>query len=404
MTESQGAGPAVPAPVVPPWLANLAALSWRLLAIALLVAALWLLMSTLAVVTAAVAVAVVVSAVLVPATRWLRARGRSRSAAAAIVWAAGMAVMTVLVVVLLLAFLPYVSAALQAAAASVDAAKVDLVALQLPQAVTELLGQLARTGVSVVETITSNAIASITAIVTSLVLAVFLVFFLLRDGDRAWAWCLQAMAADKQVELTTAGQIALGRVGGYLVGTTVLSGLVALTDLVFMLLLGVPLAIPLALLVFLSGYIPYFGGIITTLIVLLVTYGALGAGPFLVMLLLIAVRNVVMAYAVRPSVYGRSVSLHPALVLIALPAGYQLAGVIGLFAAVPLLAVLLAVASAVVDVLEPDDPPQLPTLVPLGSTASRSGAGGSWRRSGCPRWSSRRSSRCPWWSSRSSWG
>jgi predicted PurR-regulated permease PerM len=215
-----------------------------------------------------------------------------------------------------------------------------------------------------VESILSNAVASIAAIATSLVLAVFLVFFLLRDGDNAWAWCLQALAPDKQAELTAAGEQALGRVGGYLVGTTVLSGLIALTTLVFMLLLGVPLAVPLALLVFFAGYIPYFGGIITTLIVLLVTYGALGAGPTVVMCALIAIRTVAISYLVRPSVYGRRVQLHPAVVLIALPAGYQLAGVIGLFAAVPLLAVILTVASAVIDALQPEDPPELPGLVP----------------------------------------
>jgi predicted PurR-regulated permease PerM len=364
VAERRESAPVTPASLVPRWLANLAALSWRLLAIALLIAALWLLLSTLAVVTAAVAVAVVITAVLVPATRWLRVRGRSRSAAAAIVWAGGMAATVLLLVVLLVAFLPYLETGLQAAAASVDAARTDLSSLGLPPAVTDLLGRLAGAGVSVGETIASSAISSVTAIVTSLVLAVFLVFFLLRDGDRAWTWCLQAMDRDKQAELTDSGEHALGRVAGYLIGTTVLSGLTALTDLVFMLLLGVPLAVPLALLVFLAGYIPYFGGIITTLIVLLVTYGALGVGPAAVMLLLIAIRNVVIAYAVRPSVYGRSVSLHPAVILIALPAGYQLAGVIGLFAAVPLLAVILAVASAVVDVLQPEDPPKLPDLVP----------------------------------------
>jgi putative heme transporter len=364
MTSPSRPGPAAPSVPVPPWLANLAGLSWRLLAIALLVVATWYLLAALAVVTAAIAISVVVSAVLVPATRALRKRGRSRSAAAAIVWALAMAAVTGLIVVLAIAFLPQLVPALQNAQGAIDTLRGDLAKLQLPPAVADLVKVVAGAGVSVVQAILSNAASSIAAVVTSLVLAVFLIFFLLRDGDKAWAWCLQAMAADKQVELTAAGEQALARVGGYLVGTTILSGLVALTDLVFMLILGVPLAVPLALLVFLAGYIPYFGGIITTLIVLLVTYGTLGPLPAIAMLTLIALRNMVIAYAVRPSVYGRSVQLHPALVLIALPAGYQLAGVIGLFAAVPLLAVVLAVASAVVDALEPEDPPELPGLVP----------------------------------------
>jgi predicted PurR-regulated permease PerM len=370
VTDGSGSGPVtVPAASprgapVPPWLGNLAALSWRLLAIALLVVVSWSILSALAVVTAAIAVSVVVSAVLVPATRRLRARGRSRSAAAAIVWTLGLAVVTALVVVLVIAFLPQLASALEAAQAAIAALQSDSAALQVPPAAADLVRVIADAGVSVVEGIISTAASSIAAIITSLVLAVFLVFFLLRDGDRAWAWCLQALAPDKQAELSSAGEQALGRVAGYLVGTTLLSALAAGTSLVFMLLLGVPMAVPLALLVFFAGYIPYFGGIVTTLIVLLVTYGTLGLWATVVMLALITARNVVIGYAVRPSVYGRSVQLHPAVVLIALPAGYQLAGVIGLFAAVPLLAVILTVASAVVDVLQPEDPPELPGLVP----------------------------------------
>ena len=47
---------------------------------------------------------------------------------------------------------------------------------------------------------------------------------------------------------------------------------IGVTDYVFMMLLGVPLALPLAMLAFFSGYIPYFGGFIATGIILLVTY------------------------------------------------------------------------------------------------------------------------------------
>ena len=71
------------------------------------------------------------------------------------------------------------------------------------------------------------------------------------------------LSDQKRELITTAGDDALARVGGYLRGTTVLAGLIAITDYVFMLLLGVPLALPLAVLVFLGGYIPYFGGIVS---------------------------------------------------------------------------------------------------------------------------------------------
>ena len=107
--------------------------------------------------------------------------------------------------------------------------------------------------------------------------------------------------------LTSAGDVALARVGGYLRGTTVLSALIALSDLVFMWLLGVPLAVPLAVIVFLAGYIPYFGGFVATLVILIVTVASVGAPSALVLLVLIGVRNVFLGYLVRPAIYGRTV-------------------------------------------------------------------------------------------------
>jgi len=126
----------------------------------------------------------------------------------------------------------------------------------------------------------------------------------------------------------------------------------------------VPLAGLLAVLVFLAGYIPYFGGIVTTGIILLVTLGALGVGPAVILLVAIAVRNVLLGYWLRPAIYGRTVNIHPALVLVVLPAGFEIAGIVGLFAAVPVTAVLLALGGAVVSILEPIPHPELPGLVP----------------------------------------
>jgi putative heme transporter len=200
--------------------------------------------------------------------------------------------------------------------------------------------------------------------VTVLILASFLVFFLLRDADTAWHWVFQATSDQKRGRIGVAGAAAITRVGAYLRGTTLLAALIALSDLAFMLVLGVPLAGPLAVLVFLAGYIPYFGGIVTTAIILLVTLGALGPGPAAVMLLLVALRNVILAYGVPTAVHPKTVGIHPALVLLAVPVGFELAGIVGLFAAVPVTAVILAVARATVGIVDPVPRPQLPGLVP----------------------------------------
>jgi predicted PurR-regulated permease PerM len=350
--------------IVPDWLVNLAALGWRVFVIAALVVALWFLASVLWVVTASILVAIVIAAFFAPYALRLRARGRSRTAAAAIVWVVALAIVGGALVLLGWAMLPYVADLLRDLEAGVQRLQADLAALNIPPVVATVVRNL----IGVVRDVTggfSGQIAdSAAGAVTVAILGAFLVFFFLRDGDRAWVWIFQAASDQKRERITEAGDDALWRVGGYLRGTTILSALIALTDYVFMVVLGVPLALPLAMLAFFTGYIPYFGGFVATSIILIVTYAALGIGPVIALLVLIAIRNAILGYGVRPTIYGKSVHIHPAMVLVVLPAGFELAGVIGLFAAVPVAAIVFAVASATIAILDPGPRPELPALVP----------------------------------------
>lgn len=350
--------------IVPEWLANLAALGWRVIAIGTLVVIVWLLASFLWTVTASIAVAIVIAAFFAPSVVRLRSRGMSRTAAAGVVWAVALAVVVGAMVVLAVALLPYAADLLRALDQGVGKLEAALAAANIPppvaDAVQAALGSL-RDGAA---SGTSELAANAAPIATIAILATFLVFFFLKDGDRAWLWIFQAASDQDRERITEAGDDALWRVGGYLRGTTVLAFIMAVTDYAFMWLLGVPLAVPLTVLVFFAGYIPYFGGIVANLALLGVTYGALGAGPAIVLLALIAVRNVILSYGVRPAVYGRTVHLHPALVLVAVPVGFSLAGVVGLFAAVPVTAIVLAVADAAVAILDPGPQLDRPALVP----------------------------------------
>src|SRR3954471_11455600 len=101
------AAPPAPEDISPDWLNNLAALGWRLLAIAAFVVVALYIGSVLWVVTASIAVAVVISAVFAPYVLRIRARGRSNSAAAGIVWLIALVVVGGLLLLVGLAFLPY---------------------------------------------------------------------------------------------------------------------------------------------------------------------------------------------------------------------------------------------------------------------------------------------------------
>jgi predicted PurR-regulated permease PerM len=350
--------------LVPDWLTNLAAVGWRIVVVGVLAVVLLLICNALWTTTASIIVAGVVSAVFAPAVIRLRAKGKSRNSAAAIVWVSAIGIISGLLLVLVLALLPAAVELLETLQAGVTQARAAWADASLSPEVSAAL----QSGLDLLKTtlgdLSGQIVAQAAQVVTILIIATFLLFFFLRDGDKAWVWVFQNVGDRKRDAITSAGDDALDKVGGYLRGTTMLAAIMASTAFLFMWLLNVPLALPLALFVFLGTFVPYFGGIVATIAILLVAYGAQGIWTAAVLLGLFAVRNAVIAYAVRPQLYSRTVRLHPALVLVALPAGFEVAGVVGLFAAVPIIAVVLSVWSSVVLLLEPEHRPDLPALVP----------------------------------------
>ena len=97
--------------------------------------------------------------------------------------------------------------------------------------------------------------------------------------------------------------------------------------------------------------------------VLLVALGTVGPQTTVLLLILMLVANGIVNNFLRPIVYGRSVHLHPAIIVIAIPAGAAIAGIIGVFAAIPVMAFAVAIGGALVDALEPDTDPRGDRLV-----------------------------------------
>ena len=104
-----------------------------------------------------------------------------------------------------------------------------------------------------------------------------------------------------------------------------------------------PLALPIAVLSFLGGFIPYIGQAATSLLAFFVAVKYGTTQDIVIMGMYTIVMNVVQGNFIAPLVYGRAVSIHPAIVLLAIPAGGELAGVLGMFLAVPVIGVFAAV-------------------------------------------------------------
>ncbi len=177
----------------------------------------------------------------------------------------------------------------------------------------------------------------------TMLLGALLTFYLLRDGRKGWAAITRRFSGWRGESVDMAGQKAVSVLSGYMVSTGALAAFGAISQAIIMWLLGLPLILPIAMLSFILGFIPYIGGAIGTLLAFLVAVKVGTTQDIIVMGIWTLVFNIVQGSFVAPIVYGKAVSLHPAIVLIAIPAGGQLAGIIGMFLAVPILGIVAAI-------------------------------------------------------------
>jgi predicted PurR-regulated permease PerM len=350
MTEA-GGNPLPGDELVPGWLERLAAIGWRLLATVLLGLVLLYIAVVLGTVTASILIAGIIAATFAPYVLALRGRGWSRIKAAAAVFLAAALVIVATFILIGVAFLPYVSQVVNSVEAGIAAFQARLADLAVPPGIGVAVEAVSRALQAWVTTSVAGVASNVGTLATVAILATFLTFFFLMDGDKAWVWSLSSANSWRREAITTSGHVALERVGGYLRGTAVLATFDAVFEGLFLVLLGVPLAAPLAVIVFFGRFIPYIGGLFTTILLLLVTLATQGTTAALILLVLISILNIIQGKVLAPAVYHKTVDIHPAIVLIALPAGAALAGMVGLFAAIPVVAFVLAVTSAAVSIL-----------------------------------------------------
>ncbi|MER8119241.1 AI-2E family transporter [Streptomyces sp. NPDC094031] len=190
--------------------------------------------------------------------------------------------------------------------------------------------------------ITSAGLEGVQVIVealTSILLVFFSTLFLLYDGRRIWNWFLKLVPSAAREGVAGAGPRAWRTLTAYVRGTV----LVALIDATFIgigiYFLDVPMAVPLAVFIFLFSFIPLVGAVASgalAVIVALVTQGVFTAVMTLVVVL--AVQQI-EGHVLQPFILGRAVRVHPLAVVLTVAAGGMVAGIGGAVVAVPLVAV-----------------------------------------------------------------
>jgi putative heme transporter len=336
-------GPGRP-PTVVAWFDVTAQYAWRGLAILVAGAAVLWTLAFLYLVTMPVIVALVLSTFCAPLARRLERRGLAPGLAAAVVVLGGLALLGAVVAVSAPAFArqaqelgPTIEEGvddffewLEEGPVGYDRAEVDAAIadyLEDDGVLADLAGRLA---------------VRVAEVAAGLVLTLVLLFFFIKDGRQIVRWFVDRVPDRQRDAVCAVGARSWRALGGFMGGTAQVAAIDAVGIGVGLAVIGVPLVLPLAFLVFLGGFVPVVGAAVTGLLAVLVALAWGGVGPALLVLALVVVVQQVESNLLQPIIMRRAVALHPVVVLGGITAGAVIGGIIGAFLAVPVTAMAAA--------------------------------------------------------------
>src|SRR6516162_324505 len=331
---------------VEPLVRKAAAWAWRLLVIlGAVLAVLWV-VKKLEVIVVPVLLALMISALLVPAVDWIDRRGLRRGIAVALVLFGGFAIFGGILAFVIIQFVYGLPDLTEQVTRSIESTRKWLIEgpLHLRSE------QISNAGTAAIQALhnnqaklTSGALATaatVTEVATAAVLALFTLIFFLYGGRNIWQYVTKIFPVGVRERVRAAGRAGYWSLVGYVRATF----LVALTDAagvgVGLAIMGIPLALPLASLVFLGAFIPLVGAVIAGFLAVIVALLSKGIVYALITLGLLIVVNQLEAHLLQPLVMGRAVSIHPLAIVLAISTGGVLAGIVGALLAVPTVAFL----------------------------------------------------------------
>lgn len=185
--------------------------------------------------------------------------------------------------------------------------------------------------------LTAGAVA--VEVLASIVLMLFVTFFLLKDGDRIWAWFLKGFG-QMAPRVDRAGRAAWTTLSHYVQGTVAVAAVHGVIMGIVLAGMGVPLWAPLAVLIFLASFIPIVGIFFAGTVATLVTLGAKGFVYALIFIGILVVEQQLENHVLQPLIVGRALSFHPLAIILVLAVGGILGGIAGAAVAVPVAAVI----------------------------------------------------------------
>ena len=325
--------------------ARVATLSLRFLLVCAALVVVWYIAGRLWVVLLPILLGLLLATVLWPPVAFLRRKGAPPALAAAVV----LLVSLLLLVGVIGGLAPQVTSQTEELADQVTAGlgqvqgyvsgpPFNLGEDQVGRTVDNAINSLQENAQNIATRVLSGAAAAGSLLVTAL-LALVLCFFYLKDGPKFLPWLSGLVGPRAAPHVSALSQRSWVTLSGFIKAQAA----VGLVDAVFigigLAVLGVPLALPLAVLVFFGAFIPIIGAVFTGILAALVALVTQGPTTALIVIGLVLVVQQLEGNVLQPILVGRTLALHPALVIIAVTAGGTLAGITGAFLAVPVVAV-----------------------------------------------------------------
>jgi putative heme transporter len=352
-------------PAVPAALRQAGAVGWRVLVLLVLAYLAVQLLVRLRLVVVPVIVALFLTAVLLPPVDWLRGRGWPSAAATAAVLLAAVLGLGGAGYLLAVQVIPQLGQLSGQVSDSVDELQDWLISGPVGLSQAQLLDLLERAQQELrqrSDMLVQQALSWTTLLlelVAGALFAVVLTFFFLKDGPGMVDAAMARVGGYTGRRLRAAGRRAWDTMGGYLRGVAVVGVVDGALIGLALVLLGVPLALPLAVLTAVGAFFPIVGAVTAGALAALVALVSKGPVTALVVVGVTVAVQQLEGNLLQPVVMGRSLDLHPVVVMLALSVGGILGGIVGAFLAVPVVAVAVAASGGWLDAA-PDEPAPAP--------------------------------------------
>jgi predicted PurR-regulated permease PerM len=321
----------------PMWLRDLGLLAWFLVGVVLILTAFVVLLGLTATITEPVLVGAILATVAGPLVSGMQAHGVPRAAGAAIVL---LALLALGVLILLLVFGGIVEQSSEIKTAGSQALNTiedwanDLGAGGTSGATSDVKSDTSDAGATLLKGL-ANGIRGLTSLVFFLTFTLFSTFFLLKDGPAVRRFVDRSMGLPHAVATTITGNV-IGSMRRYFLGVTIVAAFNAVVVGLGALILDVPLAGTIAVVTFVTAYVPFIGAFVSGALAVILALAGQGTTTAVIMLVIVILANGLLQNIVQPVAFGATLDLNPLVVLIVTIGFGAIFGMIGMILAAPL--------------------------------------------------------------------